>query len=164
MKKSLLIALVLISVTFCNDRTEKESNVIEITETNVFLNQWEIPKNATLSDFSSKFTLKKNNELKNDNLNIYLENGLEIKKSETTDRIEGFTINYDMENKSNKSIYLGSVKIQNVEISKFTNPTNIISYFKCRGIFCGTEFGNTRIFITMNLDKTKINTIQIYFL
>ncbi|TGL85757.1 hypothetical protein EHQ68_16730 [Leptospira congkakensis] len=163
MKKKLLIALVLISITFCNDRVEKESNIIEITETNVFLNKWEIPKNPTLSDFSSKFTLKKSDEMKNDNLNIYLENGLEIHKSETTDRIEGFKINYDMENKSNKSIYLGSVKIQNVEISKFTNPVNIINYFECRGIFCRTEFGNTRIFITMNIDKTKINSLQIYF-
>ncbi|TGM07162.1 hypothetical protein [Leptospira jelokensis] len=163
MIKRLLMGLILVSFTFCNDQVAKESNIIEITETDVFLNKWEIPKNPTLSDFSSKFTLIKNNELKKDNMGIFLENGLELDKSKDNDIIEGFKINYDLENKSNKSLYLGSVKIQDVEISKFTNPANIFSYFACRGIFCMTEFGNTRIFIVMNLDKTKINSIQIYF-
>ena len=163
MKNILLVVLAFVLITFCNDRKEKERDIIEITEDEILLNKWKIPRTATLSDFTTKFTFIKNNEINDPNLRIYLENGLEISESETKDRVEGFKINYDSENKENIPLYLGSLKIQNIEISKFTNPETVINYLECRGIFCRKEIGNTRIFFIMNIDRTKINSVQIYF-
>lgn len=160
MKLKIITLLTLVNLTFCTDKNQKEFNVIEIMEKDVLINDWKIPENPTLSNLSTKFNIKKETDPNTNSERIFFENGLEILLDKEKYFISGFKINYDLN--KNKIFYIGSVKINQLEISRFTSPDQIKQYFNCRGIFCGMEFNKVYVSFTMNLDKSKINSIQIH--